>query len=136
MEKGNRKTYRDLGLLLLRLFVGIRLIYGVMDNVMSWEHMLLFRDFLALNDFPFPLTCAVVSVYAQLVCGILVIIGFLFRWASAIMVLNFLVAIFMVHRSQSFEEMTTPLLLVFIFLFFVLNGPGLLSLNRILRRTI
>ncbi|MGZ8544572.1 MAG: DoxX family protein [Flavisolibacter sp.] len=107
-----------------------------MDNVMSWEHMLLFRDFLASNDFPYPLTCAVVSVYAQLVCGILVIIGVLFRWASAIMVINFLVAIIMVHRAQSFEEMTTPLLLVFIFLFFVLNGPGSISLSHIRNRTI
>ncbi len=96
---------------------------------MSWEHMLRFRDFLELNHFPLPLYCAVISVYAQLLCGLLVITGFLFRWASSLMVFNFLVALFMVHRGDSFEEMTTPLLLVCIHLYFALSGPGKFSMT-------
>lgn len=119
-----------LGLLLLRLFVGLRLVYGVLDNVLSWEHMLRFRDFLELNDFPFPIYCAVISVYAQLLCGMLIIFGIFFRWASSIMVINFLVALVMVHRGDSVEEMTTPLLLVFIHFFFALNGPGKYTIGR------
>lgn len=130
MRKENR-FLGDMGVLLLRLFVGIRLIYGVIDNVTSWEDMLRFRDFLQASQFPFPLVCAMVSVYAQLICGILVITGVLFRWASAIMVFNFMVALFMVHWGQSFEEKTTPLLLVFIFLFFTLHGPGSLTVQKI-----
>ena len=63
---------KDVGILLLRLFIGLRLIYGVADNILSWDHMLAFRDFLAANQFPVPLFSAVLSVYAQLICGILI----------------------------------------------------------------
>ncbi len=119
-----------LGLLFLRLFVGLRLVYGVLDNVLSWEHMLRFRDFLELNHFPFPIYSAVISVYAQFLCGMLIIFGILFRWASSIMIINFLVAMVMVHRGDSVEEMTTPLLLLFIHFFFALNGPGKYTIGR------
>jgi putative oxidoreductase len=65
----------DIGVLLLRLFTGIRLLYGVLDNVVSWSHMLKFRDFLQQFQFPFPLLSAILSVYCQLLAGILFIVG-------------------------------------------------------------
>ena len=112
------------GILILRLFIGIRLVYGVMDNVLSWDHMLAFRDFLQLHEFPFPLVSAIVSVYAQLIAGIMILAGFRIRWAAALMIFNFLVAIFMVHSGQSFEAMTTPLAILFINVFLLLSGAG------------
>jgi putative oxidoreductase len=81
--------------------VGIRLIYGVLDNVFSWTHMLLFRDFLEQFNFPFPIVSAVISVYAQLIAGILLIIGWRIRWAAVLMIINFLVALVTVHRADS-----------------------------------
>src|SRR3989337_2408247 len=92
---------RDWGIFLLRLFIGFRLVYGVQDNVLSWEHMTRFSDFLREFHFPFPMICAVVSVYLQLLAGIMIIFGFRIRYAAVLMIINFIVALIMVHRHDS-----------------------------------
>ena len=121
---------KDVGILLLRLFIGIRLIYGVIDNVLHWERMIEFADFLQQFKFPFPLVSAIVSVYAQLIAGILILIGWKIRWAALVMVINFLVAIIMVHREQTLEQMTPPLAILFSNLLFFFTGAGQYSLDR------
>ncbi|MGI8597613.1 MAG: DoxX family protein, partial [Chitinophagaceae bacterium] len=100
---------KDLGVLFLRLFIGIRLVYGVLDNVFDWKHMMLFRDFLDTTGFPLPLVSAVVSVYAQLFAGIMILLGWKIRIAALLMIINFLIAVLMVHLGQSFEQMTPAL---------------------------
>ena len=102
----------DAGLLVLRLFVAIRLIYGVQDNILHWRHMKEFEAFLAAHHFTVPLLAAIVSVYAQAIAGILYIIGWQVRWAAAVMAVNFIVAFLMVHWGQSFEETTTVLFML------------------------
>jgi putative oxidoreductase len=119
----------DLGILLLRLFIGIRLIYGVWDNVTSWEHMIAFRDFLSHHQFPFPLGAAIVSVYCQLLAGLCFIAGFKIRLAAAVMMLNFLLALVTVHLKDSFEGMTPALCMLFASLFFLFHGGGKYSLD-------
>lgn len=120
--------HRDAGIFLLRLFVGFRLLVGVIDNTISWSRMLEFRDFLQLFGFPAPLVCAIVSVYAQAIAALLIIGGIYFRYAALLMILNFTVALIMVHWGQRLEEMTTPLLLLFIFILFLFQGAGSLTL--------
>ena len=120
---------KDVGIFLLRLFVGLRLIYGVTDNVFSWEHMKAFEAFLAANHFPFPLISAVVSVYAQLVCGILILIGYQIRIASLIMIINFLVALLMVHRNDTVEGMTPALAMLFGSAVFLFYGAGRIAVR-------
>ena len=75
---------KDFGILLLRVFIAVRLIYGVLDNVLHWDRMIEFKDFLQQNKFPIPLICAIVSVYAQLIAGILILVGLKIRWAAAV----------------------------------------------------
>ncbi|HEU4469767.1 MAG TPA: DoxX family protein [Flavisolibacter sp.] len=128
------KCNTDIGLLLLRLFTGVRLVYGVQDNVLSRQHMYAFRDFLAANNFPFPLACAYLSVFAQLTAGLLLIVGWQVRLAAFIMCLNFLVAILMVHRADSFEGMTPAMALFFINLLFLFSGGGRYALDKRLGR--
>lgn len=100
-----------IGLLLLRLFIGTRLIYGVVDNVFSWEHMERFAGFLQSYGFPFPLASAIISVYVQLVSGLLLLVGYKVRLASFVLVVNFTVAVVFVHiLSQDSVEGTTPAL--------------------------
>ncbi|MGS2761035.1 DoxX family protein [Sinomicrobium sp. M5D2P9] len=93
----NRKKRRDIALLVLRLAFGFRLIYGVTDNIVYWDRMLEFRDFLSENGFPLSLLCAILSVYAQFFAGIGWIIGYKVRILSFLMLLNFFVAIVWVH---------------------------------------
>jgi putative oxidoreductase len=120
---------KGLGIFLLRLFIGLRLIYGTIDNVFNWNRMLEFKSFLATHNFPLPLASAVVSVYAQLICGILFLLGWKIRWAGVIMMLNFLVAIF-VEIPNGIEAMTPALAIFFSSLLFVLEGPGAISIQN------
>jgi putative oxidoreductase len=112
----------DIGNLLLRLFIGVRLIYGVQDNILHWDHMKEFEGFLGQFGFPFPLLCAVVSVYAQAVAGLMFILGWKVRWAALLMLVNFLVALVMVHWGESFEQMTTVLFMIFTSLLLLFEG--------------
>jgi putative oxidoreductase len=127
-------NHKDIGILLLRLFIGIRLVYGVADNVMSWNHMLLFRDFLATTGFPLPLLSAIVSVYAQLAGGIMIITGFWIRLGAVAMIVNFIVALLMVHRQDSFEGMTPALAMLFASVLFLFYGAGKYSLGNMAQK--
>lgn len=128
----NKNTKLGIGLLILRLFAGLRIIYGVIDNVVSSEKMKEFQDFLAQFDMPFPHFSAILSIYVQLICGILILVGFQTKLATALLALNFLVAIIMVHiPNRDTIEATTPaaaLLTIFICLFF--TGSGKFSIEN------
>jgi len=109
----NNKNH--IGILLLRLFIGIRILYGVIDNVFSWERMLEFSEFLAVYHFPIPVVSAVTSVTIQFIGSILLLLGYKTRIAAFVLTLNFLIAILMVHlpSSDTFDGMT-PALAMFV----------------------
>jgi putative oxidoreductase len=120
---------KSLGTFILRLFVGVRLVYGVADNVLSWQHMIQFRDFLQQFHFPVPMLSAIVSVYAQLIAGLMFVSGYKIRWAAMFMIANFIIAILMVHQHDSFEQMTPALAMLFCSLLFLFHGPDAYSLD-------
>lgn len=122
--------HSDIGILCLRLFIGIRLVYGVIDNILSWEKMLEFADFLEKFQFPFTVVSAVVSVYAQFIAGIFILFGFNIRLASFVMIVNFLIALIMVHREDSFEGMTSALAILFSSILFLFQGAGKFSVDH------
>ena len=126
--------YREAGPFLLRLFVGSVLIYGTQDNVLHPERMLEFRDFLAANGFPRPIASAHLSVYAQFISGILIVLGLLTRWAAVVMIINFAVALLMVHWKLPFSANVAPLSMLFGAVFLLFYGPGTLSLDGWIRR--
>ncbi|MGH1364796.1 MAG: DoxX family protein [Calditrichia bacterium] len=123
---------KDIGILLLRLFIGARLFYGVIDNVLSWEHMLLFSEFLQANGFPFPLLSAVVSVYVQLIGSIMILVGYKIRIAAFVLAINFIVALLMVHlpAGDTIEGMTPALAMLFGCLTLFFTGAEKFSLNN------
>ena len=92
--------------------------------------MLLFRDFLAAFHFPLPLLSAVVSVYVQLIASVMILLGWKIRFAALFMIVNFLVALVMVHRFDSFEQMTPALAMLFFNVLFLFTGAGKYSLDR------
>jgi putative oxidoreductase len=123
-------AHAEYGTLLLRLFFGFVLMYGTQDNVFHRERMLEFRDFVAQNGFPYPLFSAHLSAYAQFVCGILIGVGLLTRLAALVMLINFAVALLMVHVGLPFSANISPLAMLFCSAFFLLHGPGPLALDR------
>ena len=125
--------YRDYAPLFIRLFVGWHLIYGVQDNILSWERMLEFRDFLTKFNFPAPLASAVVSVYAQFICGVLYILGLFTRPAAALMMFNFIVALLMVHLGDPYPTAALAFAMLSGSLFLLFNGAGNASVDEWLR---
>lgn len=125
--------YRDVAPLILRIFTGAILIYGTYDNVFDRERMLEFRDFLATNGFPRPLAAAYLSAYAQFICGLLLLAGLLTRAAAAIVVVNFVVAIAMVHVGLPFNANIAPMAMLTAGVFFVLYGAPRYSIDARLR---
>jgi putative oxidoreductase len=122
------ESRKDYGAFFLRLIIGWRLIDGTQDNVFSWDRMLEFSIFLEQNNFAYPLAAAIVSVYAQFICGVLYIIGLFVRPAAIVMIINFLVALLTIHLGTTFIESFQALIMFFGSIFFLFNGPGKLSL--------
>ena len=121
----------DIGILVLRIFIGSRLLYGVIDNILSWEKMMEFSGFLQNFDFPFPTVSAVVSVFFQFLAAISILLGFHLRVFALIMVINFIVALLFVHLplKDSVEGMTPALAILFSCITFFFTGAQKYSLD-------
>lgn len=122
-----------LGLLILRIFIGSRILYGVIDNVLNWDKMQEFANFLEKHHFPIPLVSAITSVAVQLFCGFLILIGWQTKWAAILLVVNFIIALFMVHipNKESIEQMTPALAMLCIALSLVFTGAGKYSVDKV-----
>ena len=121
---------RGYGLFLFRILIAARLIWGVQDNILSWDHMLEFEKFLAQRGTPMPLVGAVVSVYVQFLCGILILFGAFIRWASIPLILNFIAALIIAHRGDSFVGMFPALTMLAAGVLFLCEGPGRFSVDH------
>lgn len=123
---------KDIGITVLRLFVGGRLVYGAVDNVISWPRMIEFAEFLRPFGFPFPVASAVASSYAQFICGLLLLIGYKLRYAAAAMVVNFVIAVLFVHviRGDSVEQTTPALALLLGSLALLFTGAGRWAMDK------
>lgn len=115
---------REYGLFFIRLIVGFHLVYGTADNVFSRARMLEFRDFLAAQGAPWPLLSAHVSAYAQFLCGILFILGAFMRPAAAIMIVNFICALLIAHRTGGYPPAALALIMLFSSIGFLIHGAG------------
>lgn len=126
---------KDLGILFLRIFISLRLLYGVVDNIISWEQMLEFSAFLQNNGFPFPTISAVLSVYVQFIAAVCVLLGYKIRIASFFLIINFLIAIIFFHLAigDSIEGMTGALAMLFGSLTFLFTGADKISLDARLK---
>jgi putative oxidoreductase len=118
----------------LRIFFGAILIYGTQDNVFSREQMLEFVGFVEAHGFPYPAFSARLSVYAQFSCGVLLMLGALTRPAAAVMAINFIVALVMVHVGLPFSANIAPFAMLALAIFFGLSGSGPYAVDRVLVR--
>ena len=129
MEKFFSK-FQSYAALPIRIAVGVHLIIGTQDNVFSWDRMLEFEGFLDAQGMPLPLFSAVLSVYAQFISGLLFILGWRVRWAALVMIVNFIVAILLVHLGDSYQGTFPAIMMLAGSIFLLLNGSGKLSLDE------
>lgn len=128
------EKYKDYSAIFLRLIVGPFIIWGVQDNILSWEQMLEFRDFLGALGVPAPLFAAQLSVYTQLVCGLSIILGAFVRLTSIAFIINFIAALLLAHRSDTFRGMFPALMMLAAGCFFLLHGAGKVSVDEWLEK--
>ncbi|WP_299702192.1 DoxX family protein [uncultured Pontibacter sp.] len=126
------RRHRDYGVVFLRFAMGIFLIYGVQDNILSWERMLEFRDFLQAHGVPDPLLAAHLSVYTQFLIGVMLLLGWGVRIAGLLLIINFMAAIVIVHIGQSFPQYYPAAELIFAGFFYLFNGAGPASVDSLL----
>lgn len=126
--------YDDHALLILRLFVGGFLVWGVWDNISSAAHMQEFVAFLDQYGFPAPGVSARVSVWAQFLVGLSFSTGAFTRWAALVCVVNFVVAIVMVDRFGGIRQAFPAGVLVALGLYLATHGAGRLSIDGWLER--
>ena len=122
---------REIAPLLLRLFLAFVLIYGTLDNVVSHERMIEFRDFLAKNGFPMPMFSAHLSAYGQFIAGILLALGLFTRLTSIVVIINFIAALAMVHVGLPFNANIAPMAMLVGGIFFLIYCAPAYSLDAI-----
>ncbi|WP_299211388.1 DoxX family protein [uncultured Aquimarina sp.] len=125
------KKYADV---CIRLPIGFHLIYGVQDNIFSWDDMLGFREFLESHGFPFPLIAAHISVYAQFICGALFILGYKTRYAALVMVCNFIIAIIAVHLNDPYFNKFPAIMMLFGSFYMLLHGDGYYTIKVLMNQ--
>ena len=130
---GSAQKFSDFTLLLMRVFVGLFLVWGVWDNVTSREQMQEFAQFLAKHRFPVPRLLAPLSVYLQLAIGVAFVLGLFTRWAGLLCAINFGVAIAMVDHLGGMRGIFPSGCLVVIGLFMATYGAGRFSIDAALR---
>ncbi|HEU4592127.1 MAG TPA: DoxX family protein [Steroidobacteraceae bacterium] len=123
----------DFTLLLMRLFVGLFLIWGVWDNVSSAGRMHEFVDFLGKHGFASPRLMAPLSVYLQLAIGLAFVLGLFTRWAGILCAVHFAIAIAMVDRHGGMRGIFPAGCLIVIGLYLATYGAGRFSLDAALR---
>jgi putative oxidoreductase len=123
----------DFALLLLRVFVGLFLVWGVWDNITDPARMREFVEFLRKFKFTSPELLAPLSVYVQLAVGLGFILGLFTRWAGILCVINFVVAIVMVDRFGGPRAVFPSGCLVLIGLYLATHGAGRFSLDSALK---
>ncbi len=127
------QRFGDFALLLLRIFVGLFLIWGVWDNLTDPARMQEFVEFLRKFKFSSPEILARVSVYVQFIVGVGFVLGLFTRWAGLLCVVNFIVAIVMVDRFGGMRGVFPSGALIGIGLYLATYGAGRFSVDSALK---
>lgn len=126
------RLHRDLGVLAIRLAFGYQLISGAWAYASSPSvKMPEFTGYLSSIGFPFPTVGTYLAIYTELIGGLLWVLGYQTRLASALLLINFTVAVMLAHVSigDSYANTFPSLNLWVISLFLLLNGAGQYSLG-------
>jgi putative oxidoreductase len=127
-------AYAEFGPFFVRLIIGFHLFYGNWGRIAYAKDFVDFQAYLARHHFPFPHANVYISAGAQVICGILFIAGLFTRPAAAVMVFNFVVALWMIHWGQPYPRQAMALIMLCSSLFLLLHGPGRLALDNVIRK--
>lgn len=135
MSYSNSKTNPiliDIALLIVRLFVG----FAMLSHGFPKLQMLLeggdikFFDFLGLG----PTISLVLTVFAEFVCSIFLILGLFTRIAVGFLMFTMIVAGFFVHGADPFEKREMSFLYLAIYVLIMVLGAGRFSIDGMIEK--
>ena len=126
--------YRDIGLLFLRIGIGIMMaLHGfpkLAGGLPAWEKLGHAMGHLGINFFPgfWGFSCAMVETLG----GVLLVIGFCFRPVTILLTLNFIVATVLLYKTNSgdFTTWSRPAEMLILFFSLIFIGAGKYSVDR------
>lgn len=128
------EKHKEYGVIFIRLMIGFHLAYGVHFHIFDSARMEDFIKFLSERSVPFPPYSALLSVYGQFICGILFVLGAATRYASVVMVINFIAALVIAHIGDTYQRTFPALIMLSASCFFLIHGSGSLSVDEVLAK--
>ena len=124
------KGWRAYGITVLRVAIGLGLIYHGASKVFDSAAMQGFAGYLGKLGFPAPTFFAYCAKLSEFLGGIALVLGAFTRVAAVFVLITMFVAVFIAHAGQPFPNREKALLYFFPVLTFLLTGPGPLSLDH------
>jgi putative oxidoreductase len=89
-----------------------------------------FIDFLGIGQ----TASMVLSVFAEFICSLLILFGFVTRIAAFSLIINMSVAVFVAHAQDPFQKKELALLYLVIYITIVIIGAGKYSIDHYIYR--
>lgn len=123
---------KDIILLAVRVFVG----FAMLSHGFPKLQMLLaggkieFFDFMGMG----PQVSLILTVFAEFVCSILLILGLFTRVALGFLIFTMIIAGFVVHGADPFEKREMSLIYLSVYLLLMVIGAGKVSVDHMIER--
>jgi len=132
MKRNKHLLQVDLGLLIIRVFAGLlMLVIHGLQKLLSWDRL--------FHSFPDPFAIGseasfLLTIFAEVICSLLVIIGFFARYAVIPLIITMLVATFIIHGNDPWTQRELPLLYAVSFTTLFFTGAGKYSVDYLVNR--
>ncbi|SEM86061.1 putative oxidoreductase [Chryseobacterium taichungense] len=128
----SNSVFKDIILLIVRVFIG----FAMLSHGFPKLQMLLdggnieFYDFLGIG----PKISLILTVFAEFVCSILLILGLFTRVALGFLIFTMIIAGFFVHGADPFEKREMSLIYLSVYLLLMAFGPGKISVDYMIEK--
>lgn len=121
------KNFNNLALLILRLGAGgLMLTHGIPKISKLFESPIKFADPIGIGETP----SLILTLIAEVIAPILVIIGFKTKIATIPVIITMIVAAFVVHLNDPIGTKEKAILYLMCYLVLFLTGPGKFAIDK------